>query len=235
VKAWLDSEMEDYADPKHWVVSRDEDSKVIWKKDLAAAGVTERKHIAWWKFASVIPGAKVDEVYSIIHREGVKYQPELTEGFDSGLLVEVITPDRIGGICEEAVIQHRAYRLRIVNNRDFLTLTCQRSFTAPNGSKGIASMTRSVSVIKPDYPKPLPVAKGFTRGEVLTCCAFLYQTDEGVHYTYTQRCDINLSLPVPKAIIHHGEKGHIWRHFDLMTKCVERYRKDAAAAAAAKK
>lgn len=136
----------------------------------------------------------------------------------------------------------------------------------------LPSMTRSVSVIKPDYPKPLPVAKGFTRGEVLptaplhpsalapdgdrspnpmtegdvgspgprmgggwpqtwggfykflgshralvqfsagavvaTCCAFLYQTDEGVHYTYTQRCDINLSLPVPKAIIHHGEKGH---------------------------
>lgn len=26
-------------DPKHWVVSRDEDSKVIWKKDLAAAGL----------------------------------------------------------------------------------------------------------------------------------------------------------------------------------------------------
>lgn len=48
----------------------------------------------------------------------------------------------------------------------------------------------------------------FRGAVVATCCAFLYQTDEGVHYTYTQRCDINLSLPVPKAIIHHGEKGH---------------------------
>jgi len=42
VKAWLDSEREDYADPKHWGVSRDEESKVIGQTDLAAAGVTVR-------------------------------------------------------------------------------------------------------------------------------------------------------------------------------------------------
>eukprot|EP00667_Euglena_gracilis_P020385 EG_transcript_22076 len=202
VKAWLDSEVEDYLNPQHWVVSKDEDGKTIWKKDLDAAGVKERKNIAWWKFAAVIPGAKVDEVYNIIHKNGIKYQTELSEGFDGGLLVEVLTPDRIDGMCEEAVVQHRAFRLKVVNNRDFFTLTCQRTFTGPNGKPVIASMTRSTSTLKPDYPKPLPVAKGFTRGEVLTCCAFLYQTEEGVHYTYTQRCDIHLALPVPKAIIH---------------------------------
>lgn len=28
-----------------------------------------------------------------------------------------------------------------------------------------------------------------------------------MHYTYTQRCDIHLALPVPKAIIHNGGQG----------------------------
>ena len=225
-----------------------------------ASGVKNEK-IAWWKFSAVIPGAKLHEVYDIIHKDGLTYQKILSEGFDGGLKVEELPAARLGmpgclcstlphgsgvpcrlvafaailgGAAEEAVIQHRAFKLRIVNNRDFLTLTCQRSFTAPNGTKGVASMTRSPETFSnkaSKYPKPLPVAKGFTRADVLTCCAFLYQVDEGVHYTYTQRCDIHLSafLPVPKAVLQREEKKHIWRHFDLMRQCVEAYRQEHGA------
>jgi|UniRef100_A0A7S4CZF0 hypothetical protein len=234
VKQWLDSEIADYQNPQHWEVAKEDgEGKIVWQKNLKAAGVKNEK-IAWWKFSAVIPGAKLHEVYDIIHKDGLTYQKILSEGFDGGLKVEELPAARLGGAAEEAVIQHRAFKLRIVNNRDFLTLTCQRSFTAPNGTKGVASMTRSPETFSnkaSKYPKPLPVAKGFTRADVLTCCAFLYQVDEGVHYTYTQRCDIHLSafLPVPKAVLQREEKKHIWRHFDLMRQCVEAYRQEHGA------
>lgn len=38
VRKWIEYELNDYQNPQHWEVSKDEDGKTIWKKDMAAAG-----------------------------------------------------------------------------------------------------------------------------------------------------------------------------------------------------
>ena len=70
-----------------------------------------------------------------------------------------------------------------------------------------------------DYPRPLPKAKGSTRGEVLTCCAFLYQTEEGVHYTYTRPNGARPLSPTYHACTPRlGRSGSGW--FGFATVCM---------------
>jgi hypothetical protein len=222
---WVEAELADYLSPSHWEICKEKDGKSMWKKDFHAAGVkqpSKHKDIAYWKFSAVIPNATVQDIYDIMHHYGTRYQPYLTKGWVEGELVEVIPEDRRGNWCDEAVVQYRAFKLKIVNNRDFLTLTFQKNFTTPSGAQGIALLTRSVM----DYPVQYPVKKGFTRAELISCCAFLIPAPDGCHYTYTQRANLNLSIPIPKFIAHTAEKGHIWRHFEVMKKCVAIHQED---------
>lgn len=220
---WAQSELQDYIHPVGWEVQKETDGKSMFRKkfppEVTSRESPEHRAAAYWKFSAVIPGAEVSDLYDIMHRQCTKYQQYLTEGFDGAELVEVISPDRAGPWPDEAVVQYRAYKLPVVSNRDFFTLTFQKNFTMPDGRPGIGLFTKSVY----DYPNEavIPPRKNVVRAEVISCCVFLVPTPEGCFYTYTQRAQVNLAIPIPKTVIRWGEKAHIWRHFDVIRQCVK--------------
>eukprot|EP00906_Rhabdomonas_costata_P016162 RCo023196 len=219
---WVQGELEDFLHPQNWELSKEKDGKSMWRKhfpkEVTAHESASHRNAAYWKFSAVIPGASVDDLYDLMHRQCTKYQEYLSEGFEKAELVEMIPPERAGGWPDEAAVQYRAYKIPMVGRRDFLTLTMQKNFTLPDGRPGIGLFTTSLY----DYPNSNKIAgvEDYTRAEVLSCCVFLVPTPEGCSYTYTQRAVVHLIIPLPSAIIHLGEKSHIWRHFDTIRQCV---------------
>eukprot|EP00906_Rhabdomonas_costata_P016163 RCo023197 len=217
---WAQGEVDDFLYPQNWELSKEKDGKSMWRKrfpkEVTAYESTSTRNAAYWKFSAVIPGADVDDLYDLMHRQCTQYQPYLSEGFQSGELLEVVPPERAGYWPDEAAVQYKAFKVPMVGPRDFLTLTMQKNFAMPDGRQVIGLLTKSID----DYPSEVSIKGDYVRGEVLSCCVFLVPTPEGCSYTLTQRANVHLSFPLPPGIVHKGEKSHIWRHFDVIRQVV---------------
>jgi len=197
---WMAAEWQDYIAPRNWTVKKSDGRVALSKKDDGHHGPTQ------YKVSGPI-AARMDKLVNIIHTNATTYDKHLDPNTIQLNVVQRITKEQLGGLADEGVVYYRQAKLPFVDNRDFVTLTLMKITYNPQGHRVVAFFSRSV-----EHPSAPRVPAGFTRATVISCCAFLEETPQGVVYTFSNKTDPHMKSMMSHAV-NHGTESFMLDYF----------------------
>eukprot|EP00906_Rhabdomonas_costata_P033557 RCo047278 len=211
---WVCDSLSDYLDPVHWKIKHEYKDCILEKK------VQGEHEIPLYKVSGVIRSTTLEKVVDIIWTRFLETAHELNESHISGHILEELSPAACAAIrVDEGHVWYQQQKLPVVDNRDMVTLSVKKSFTRTGSTgRGVATFSKSVS-----HPSAPPVPKGFKRGEVLTCCAFIEEVPGGVRYTYTQQANMHfMDDAATRKIVQTGLKSHMHDYFGRLARLTQK-------------
>lgn len=201
---WMAAEWQDYIAPRNWTVKKQKDGRAtLSKKDDGSHGPTQ------YKVSGPIP-ARLDRLVNIVHTNASTYDRHLDPNVMQSTVLQRITKEQLGGLADEGVVYYRQAKLPFVDNRDFVTLTLMKITHNPQGHRVVAFFSRSVE--HPSAPRP---PSGFTRAHVISCCAFLEETPQGVVYTFSNKTDPHIKMM--SHAVNHGTESFMMDYFSRLS------------------
>jgi len=205
--AFVEAEWKDYINPVAWEAKKAGEGCQLLKKKEAS----RHDDIPNFKVQGLIP-APLDRIVDIVHTHNLEHAKELDPHFQGGHVLEKMSHAALGGVAEEGLIYYRQSKLPFVDNRDFVTVTLVREFKHPKtGHRVVGFFSKSID----DYTQMPPVPRGYTRGHVLSCCAFVEETGHGCLYTFTNKTDVHMKIQKAAA---KGTKSFMMDYYARLRK-----------------
>lgn len=197
---WMAAEWQDYIHPQNWSAKKsDKRGAQTYKKESG-------DKVPHYKVVGTIP-TRVERVVNVVHTNAATYEKHLDPNTVQINVLQKITKEQLGGLADEAVVYYRQAKLPFVDNRDFVTMTLMKVTFNPNTNRRVvAFFTRSVE--HPSAPHP---PAGYQRAHVISCCAFLEETPQGVLYTLTNKTDTHIKLF--SSAVSHGLESFMLEYF----------------------